>query len=108
MNGIKYIREKSNITRNALAERMGVTRQTITLWEKGSRKPDSKHMKWLSDFYGIEEKWFGELSDPDLSELNEKRLYIHHDGEKEYYNFIPEIDGFSEFSMKCGELSPMS
>ena len=55
MNGIQFIREKSNISRNALAERMGVTRQTVTLWERGVRKPDKTHLRWLSDFYGIED-----------------------------------------------------
>ena len=56
MNGIKYIREKSNFTKNALAERMGITRQTVTLWENGARKPDRKHLQWLCEFYGIDGK----------------------------------------------------
>ncbi|MCR5705087.1 MAG: helix-turn-helix transcriptional regulator [Eubacterium sp.] len=38
MNGIKYIREKSNITQYWLAERIGVTRQTVTQWEKRCTK----------------------------------------------------------------------
>ena len=74
MNGIKFIREKSNFSRNALADRMGVTRQTVTLWERGVRRPDKKHLKWLCDFYGIEEKWFGDLSDEDMLILKEKKM----------------------------------
>ena len=45
MNGIKYIREKSNISKSELAGRMGVTRQSVTLWESGKRKPGTKHLK---------------------------------------------------------------
>ena len=107
MNGIKYIREKSNFTKYALAERMGVTRQTVTLWERGARRPDSQHLKWLCDFYGVEEKWFGDLSDEELETLNKKRMYRHHDGDKEYFSFIPEIDGFNEISVECGDLEAM-
>lgn len=104
MNGIKYIREKSNFTKNALAERMGVTRQTITLWEKGVRKPDYYHLQWLCDFYGLQEKWFGELSEIDLQVLNKMPMYCHWDGDKEYFSFVPVED---EISIKCGELEGM-
>lgn len=104
MNGIKYIREKSNFTKNALSERMGVTRQTITLWEKGVRKPDKQHLKWLSDFFGITEKWFGELSEEDLLTLNKMRMYRHYDEDKEYFSFIPVE---REISIDCGELESM-
>jgi transcriptional regulator with XRE-family HTH domain len=107
MNGIKYIREKSNFTRNALAERMGVTRQTVTLWERGVRKPDKNHMKWLCDFYGVEEKWFGELSDADMAILKEMKMYRHYDGDKEYFSFIPDKDGWAEIRIACGELEGM-
>ena len=107
MNGFRFIREKSNFSRNALADRMGVTRQTVTHWEQGIRKPNKKHLEWLANFYGIEEKWFGELSDDDLMILKEKKMYRHYDGDKEYYSFIPEADGWSEISVLCGELEDM-
>ena len=93
MNGIRYIREKSNISKSELAGRMGVTRQSVTLWEIGKRKPGIKHLKWLSDFYGIDGKWFGELSEDDLSALNKMRMYQYIDGDKAYYIFNSEKDG---------------
>lgn len=107
MNGIKFIREKSNFTKNALADRIGVTRQTVTQWEKSIRKPDKSHLKWLCDFYGVEEKWFGELSDEELEILKEMKMYRHYDGDKEYFTFIPETDGWSELSIPAGELEEM-
>ena len=107
MNGIKYIREKSNFTRNALAEHIGVTRQTVTLWERGVRKPDKKHLRKLSKFYGIEEKWFGEISDEDMLILKNRKMYRHFDEDKEFYSFIPEVDGWAEISISCGELTGM-
>ncbi len=108
MNGIKYIREKSNISKNSLAERMGVTRQTVTLWENGSRKPDARHLKWLCDFYGLSGKWFGELSEEDLSEIGKKTLYCHNENGKQFYTFIPsEGDGSRELGFSCEDLDVM-
>ena len=91
MNGIKYIREKSNISKSELAGRMGVTRQSITLWESGKRNPRTKHLKWLADFYGIDGKWFSELSEDDLFALNKMRMYQYIDCDKEYYIFVSVI-----------------
>lgn len=107
MNGIKYIREKSNLSQNALAERLGVKRQTVTLWEKGVRKPGRKHLQKLSEFYGIEGEWFDELSEEKLKLLKEKWMYRHFSGDKEYYTFIPEIDGWNEISIRCGDMEVM-
>lgn len=107
MNGIKYIREKSNLSQNALAERLGVKRQTVTLWEKGVRKPDRKHLQQLSEFYGIEGEWFDELSEEKLDRLKDKWMYRHPEGDKEYYTFIPEIDGWNEMRTRCGDMEAM-
>ena len=107
MNGIKYIREKSNISRNALAGRLGVTRQTVTLWEKGKRRPDKQHLMELCTFYGIVGKWFGELSDDDMDTLKKMKMYRHYDGDKEYFSFVPEKDNRTEIGIPCGEIDDM-
>lgn len=108
MNGLKCIREKSNFSRNELAMRMGVTRQTISLWENGKRKPNHRNIMWLCEFYGLDdEKWFSELSEYDLFELNNMWMYHHYDGDKEYYSFKPNHTGKPERKYRCGELWSM-
>ena len=37
---IQYLRKKKNLTQEALAERVGVSRQTIVKWEGGESVPD--------------------------------------------------------------------
>ena len=107
MNGLKYIREKSNFSRDELAKRMGVTGQTLSLWEKGRRKPNYRNLMWLCDFYGLDDKWFGELSDDDILELDDMWLYRHFEGDKEYYSFKPNNTGKPERKYRCGELWSM-
>lgn len=104
MNGIKYIREKSNFSKNSLAERVGVTRQTVILWESGIRKPNSHHLQFLCEFFGINEKWFGELAETELDILNKMLMYRHRDGNKEYYSFVPVSD---EIGIECGKMDSM-
>lgn len=108
MNGINYIREKSNLSKNALAERIGVTRQTVTLWEKGVRRPSPDHLQWLCEFYGLPEKWFGEIDSLEKNELDRKMMYAHDIGEKEFYTFIPNGTGPEQkLGIPCGELESM-
>ena len=95
MNGLKCIREKSNISKAELADRIGVTRQTITLWESGKRIPSNEHLNGLSSFYGVDKVFFGELDEEKLEALNIKPFYRHCDKSGEYYTFIKGEDDFT-------------
>ncbi len=37
---IQYLRKKRNLTQEALAEQLGVSRQTVAKWEAGESAPD--------------------------------------------------------------------
>ena len=41
-NKISELRKKNNLSQEALAEKIGVTRQTISKWELGETSPDIK------------------------------------------------------------------
>ena len=47
-NKILELRKKNNITQEELAERVGVSRQTISKWELGETSPDLRQSKELS------------------------------------------------------------
>ena len=53
MNGIKCIRERCNISMSELADRIGVTRQTISLWERGKSLPDIKAVIKMTEIFGV-------------------------------------------------------
>ena len=44
-NKISELRKKNNLSQEALAEKIGVTRQTISKWELGETSPDIKQAK---------------------------------------------------------------
>ncbi len=50
---IRYLREYSNLTQEALATRLGVARQTVAKWESGDATPDLDNACALADLFGV-------------------------------------------------------
>src|SRR4051794_19085815 len=70
---LKSLRKEHGITQENLAEKLHVSRQTISNWENGNTLPDIENLKLLSQFYHIplsylfaeeEEKAFSHLESP--------------------------------------------
>lgn len=49
---IAYYRKKNLLTQEALAEKLNVSRQTITKWESGLISPSLEYLIDLSDIFG--------------------------------------------------------
>jgi len=47
------LRKKKILSQEELAEKLNVTRQTISKWELGQSKPDMEKLKEISNFFGI-------------------------------------------------------
>ena len=52
-NKILELRKNANLSQEQLAEKMDVTRQTISKWELNETTPDLKQAKKLSDIFKI-------------------------------------------------------
>ena len=50
---LKQARTESELTQEAIAEKVGVSRQTIYSWESGKSYPDIASLMILSDVYGV-------------------------------------------------------
>ncbi len=51
---LKELRKEKNITQEELAEKMGVSRRTVSRWETGSNMPDMDILIDISDFYEVD------------------------------------------------------
>ncbi len=61
---LKELRGKSGLSQPQLAQEIGVTKQTISLWERGPRRPDFQTMENLSDFFNVKLGYLlGEIDD---------------------------------------------
>lgn len=52
-NKIVELRKQGNLTQEQLAEKVGVSRQTISKWELGETSPDIKQAKILADIFQV-------------------------------------------------------
>ena len=50
---IQSLRKKSGLTQEQLAERLSITRQTISKWELGESEPDIAHLLQLSELFQV-------------------------------------------------------
>ena len=50
---LKKLREKVNLSQGALAQKVGLSRGSISFYENGERTPDIEAMKKFKDFFGV-------------------------------------------------------
>ena len=65
-NKIAELRKKNGLSQEELAEKVGVTRQTISKWELGETSPDLKQAKELSKVFKVS---LDELVDNDIKNI---------------------------------------
>lgn len=65
MNRIKEIRQEKNLSQTDIAKALGVTRQAISLYEKGDREPKLETWRKLADFFGVSVPYLQGVSDID-------------------------------------------
>ena len=62
---LKELRIKTGISQSKLAERVGVTTQTVSLWERGLRYPNDTALSKLSDHFNVHVEYLTGESDDD-------------------------------------------
>ena len=72
-NRAKEQRLKKGLSQPQLAEDIGVTKQTISLWERGVRRPEFETMNKLAQYFGVNMAYLvGQSDDPTVHEPTEE------------------------------------
>ena len=50
---LKELRNEKNLTLNTLSEKINISPQVLSRYERGDREPDIKTLITLSDFFGV-------------------------------------------------------
>ena len=90
MNGLKYIRNRCNLSLNDLSDYLGITRQALSAWETGKKPIPPSRQKQLSEFFGIEADFFGDITEEKKKILLEKAMFRYIEDGKEYYKYKPK------------------
>lgn len=70
-NKITKLRKKEKMSQEILANKIGVSRQTISNWELNITKPDTDHIKKMSKIFNIS---IDEILDNDIRDIMEEKI----------------------------------
>ncbi|WP_053956815.1 helix-turn-helix domain-containing protein [Inediibacterium massiliense] len=77
MKGLEYICEVFDKKYSDIAKDLGISRQNVSIWIKGTRSIPKKHLKTLSEIFDIPPEYFDKkLSEKDKSYIDRKKLKI--------------------------------
>ena len=68
---IMKLRKEMKLSQDSLAEKLGVTRQTVSNWEVNTTKPDITQVKKMSKLFNVS---IDELLDNDVRDIIEKKI----------------------------------
>ena len=101
---IKQLRKKKGISQSELAELIGVKTNTVSTWERGTRKPDFEALNLLSNYFEVSFEYILGSSDkeearvvPTQDELDELALSALAD---ELYDHVKKYSMLSNKSQK--------
>ena len=74
---LKKLRQEKGILQDALAEDIGVTKGTVSVWERGVRKPDFSTMEKLAAYFDVSLPYLlGESENRNTQELSDRDAAI--------------------------------
>lgn len=75
---LNILRSRNNMSQQELADKIHVTRQTISIWERGSNMPDLSILVELADFYDVDIRDIidGERKGEDMNKEEKERLQL--------------------------------
>ena len=95
-NKIQMLRKNKNLSQQELAEKLSVSSQAVSKWERNLSTPDISMLPVIARFFGIT---MDELFNYRLDALTYKERFIR---------FMADNDvlRFGEFKLKSGRISP--
>ncbi len=70
---LKYLRSRDNLSQSELAEKLGVAKSTISMYEVGKREPDFETLEAIADLFNVDMNF---LLGKDGSE-NDEHYYLN-------------------------------
>lgn len=55
---LKYLRERSELSQAELANKLGLAKSTVSMYEVGKRQPDFETLELIADFFNVDMNFF--------------------------------------------------
>lgn len=96
---LRELRTQNNYSQQDLADKMGVTKQTISQYERGVRKPDMDTLTALCDIFNVSSDYLMGKSDVTVRLLNTDDLRRLNSSHQDQSNIAAHFDG-DEFTQE--------
>lgn len=91
---IAQLRKRENLTQEGLAKKIGITRASLSHYEKNRREPDYDTLNKLANFFNVSTDYIlGREEQKDDVET----IAAHHESENWSQDELEEIERFKEF-----------
>lgn len=109
-NRLYELRKKKGLSQEALAEKLGISRQSVSKWERAESSPDTDNLIALAKLYGVsldelllgEEKEENPTDDKNSHESSENEADILSD-EEEYQKYVDQGYNFIKVDSDDGD-----
>jgi len=65
---LKKLRNSYNLSQGQLADKLNISKSTISMYELGNRSPDMEMLRQIADFFNVDINYlFGIITKPDLT-----------------------------------------
>lgn len=89
---ISIIRKMNNLSQEAFAEELGVSRQAVSKWENGTSTPDVQMLLRIADFYNLAlDQLVRDEFDLPISQVDEKQLIETEQDDFSVENYLGKI-----------------
>ena len=104
---IKQLREENNLTQEEFANKLNMTQQRISAYEKEKREPDLNTLQQIADFFGVSTDYLlgkSDIRNPEKEiDFDPDKLRIGLSA-KDYFNITDEqkkqIEEFAKYVLK--------
>ena len=99
---LKYLRERKELSQRDLAEKLGISKSTISMYEMGKRRPKFEDEEAIADFFNVD---LNTLRGIRVSENNLESHISNEDQEllDQYHNVPPEIKTAIDLLLKANQ-----
>lgn len=106
---ITFYRKKCGLSQEALAEKIGVSRQAVSKWETGDALPEITKLKSLAECFGVTVDFLLDEEADEYQPSNEKKTKIETTGFDRLIEWMEELPVklnpfFKKYSWVCGIL----
>ena len=103
---LKELRKKNGYTQITLAEKLGVSKGTVAMWEVGKRKPDFETLCTLSELFDVRTDYILGQTDDDSSialsakDIGQLGAWTTEESLKELFETYLTIDDFGKSTVE--------